>query len=121
MQIKSVTITKLLQVGKTEQVDLDTDGVNELSITLDSVNLTTSKVTLTITPLVGAAPAAPSENVTQPPAETPAQPPAAAPPTTAPAAKEKVGIGNLWLWIGILSVVVVAIVIVVLVQKLKKD
>lgn len=120
VQIKSVTITKLLQVGKpAELIDLDADGVNELSISLDSVNLTTSKVTLTITPLVGAAPpVTPAENVTETPAATPEQPPAAAPAAGTPEAKKA---GSMWLWIGILSVVVVAIIVVILVGKLKKD
>jgi len=120
VQIRSTVKTKLLQVGQpAQEVDVDDDGVNEISISLDSVNLTISKVTLTITPLVGAAPVTPAENVTETPAAaTPEEQPPAAPAAGTPEAKKA---GNMWLWIGILSVVVVAIVIVVLIQKLKKD
>jgi len=120
VQIHSIVKTKLLQVGQpAQEVDVDDDGVNEISVSLDSVNLTTSKVTLTITPLVGAAPAAPpAENVTETPAATPEQPVAPAAGTGTPDVKKA---SNMWLWIGILSLVVVAIVVVVLIQKLKKD
>jgi len=120
VQIRSTVKTKLLQVGQpAQEVDVDDDGVNEISISLDSVNLTISKVTLTITPLVGAAPVTPAENVTETPAAaTPEEQPPAAPAAGTPEEKKA---GNMWLWIGILSVVVVAIVIVVLIQKLKKD
>ena len=121
VQIHSIVKTKLLQVGQpAQEVDVDDDGVNEISIALNSVNITTSKVTLTITPLVGAiAPVTPAENVTQPPAATPEQPPAATPAGTGtPEAKKA---SSMWLWIGILSLVVVAIVVVILVGKLKKD
>ncbi len=121
VQIHSIVKTKLLQVGQpAQEVDVDDDGVNEISVALNSVNITTLKVTLTITPLVGVAPAAPpAENVTTP-AATPEQQPAAAPAagTGTPDVKKA---SSMWLWIGILSLVVVAIVVVILVQKLRKD
>jgi len=67
VQIRSILITKLLALGApAEEVDIDNDGVNELSLKLESISLSSSKVNITITPLVGAiaAPVTPTENVT---------------------------------------------------------
>jgi hypothetical protein len=56
VKISSLTITKTLMVGKAENVDLDGDGTNEISVTLESVNLATMRAKLTITPLIEVAP-----------------------------------------------------------------
>lgn len=67
VQIRSIVITKLLQIGKEELADIDSDGVNELSLLLNNVSLSTMKANITVKSLVYVAPTAeitPATNVT---------------------------------------------------------
>ncbi|MBL7147275.1 MAG: hypothetical protein ISS82_00425 [Nanoarchaeota archaeon] len=88
--IESDPIEITLSVGETKEIDVDADGENDISITLNSigdenmVDLTTKR----LTPL----PVAPTEGVT--PTEGPAEVPGEAPSKT-------------WLWILIIVIIVV--------------
>jgi len=121
VQIKSILITKLLALrAPAEEVDTDNDGVNELSLKLESISLSSSKVNITITPLVGAVitPAQPETNETKP--ETPSdEEPTVVPPTTTSA--PTTGTGKTGLIVAILLISSVAIIIgVVLLKKANK-
>ncbi len=117
VQFFSGVITKLLNLGQTTEIDLDADGINEISITVDKIDLTKMKATLTIKPLVGIAPVTPAPgNVTEP-APTPTPTPTPSP--AAPAEGAEAGV-NLLLWAGIAVAIAVVIVIAVVLMKRKK-
>ena len=117
VQIRSVVLTKLLQVGKEELVDIDADGINEISLMLNSINLNTMKANITVKSLVYVAPAVetPAGNQSEP-ATTPPEG-AAETPT---AAVEKPRISKAVLWAGIITVIVIVIILAVLARQLKK-
>jgi hypothetical protein len=141
VKISSIVITKTLQLNKPENVDLDQDGTNEISITLTSVNLATMKATFSISPLVAVPPTAPSVQCGDGVCQTTEtcsscvsdcackadeeckagvcqKKGAVTPPAPTPSAAPT--ISNVWLWTAVLAVVVVVIIIWALLQSKKK-
>lgn len=92
IEISSDPITITLKIGETKEVDLDVDGTNDLSVTLNKITSGVADITTKrLTPLPTEAPAE----------EVPTEAPAEEIPT-APEAASKT-----WLWILIIVVIVV--------------
>ncbi len=116
LQFYSAVTTKIINLGETAEIDLDKDGTNDISVTVDKIDLTKMKVTLTIKPLAGVvAPTPAPSNVTEP-TPTPTEPTPVAPTPSAPTPTAP----NYILWAVILAAVVVVIVIAVALSKKKK-
>ena len=112
IQIKSDFMMKTLTLGApAEEVDVDNDGVAEISLKLENISLSSSKAIITISPLLGIAPAEqqppaqPEENATEKPAE-PEKPPAA---PSAPTHEEE---GNIFLIVIIAGIILALFAIV---------